>query len=115
MSVSAATYSSLFEASTFHLVTRKISFFFYWENLNQTHRSSRNNNNIQNIRQHHFETNKGLIFDYALLFVAYCRPNWKVQCALMTNFETLLVFFYWRAFLPIFMKQFLYSSLLDEL
>ena len=27
-------------------------------------------NMIQNIRQHHFEANKGLIFDYAFSFVA---------------------------------------------
>ena len=63
------------------------------------------------VSQHHFETNDGLIFDYALLFVAHCRPNRK----LTTNFEALLDSPYLRASLFIFRKQFSCFSLFNEL
>ena len=87
MPLSAAISRSLFEAITRHVVSRKISLFFPWEaqlfNLLKSQKlmsvTFYVSNKIQNIRQHHFETNKEFIFDYDLSFLAYCRPSWKVN------------------------------------
>ena len=87
MPLSAAISHSFFEAIVFNLVSRKIYLFFQWEtqsfNLLKSQKLISANflvsNKIQNIRQHYFKTNQVLSFDYALSFVAYCGPNWKVS------------------------------------
>ena len=85
MPLPATNSCSLFEALTFHLVSHKIFFVFRWEaqssNLLKPKKCQPHfliSNKIQNIRQHHFETNKGLIFDYMLIQNYYCKPTWKV-------------------------------------
>ena len=75
MSLLATISCSLVKAITFDLVSSKILFFFHWKaqlfNLmkHQKIHVSRIlvSNKVQNIRQHHFETKQGFIFDYAQL------------------------------------------------
>ena len=84
MPLSTAISRSLFEAMTFHLVSRKISLFFRWEaqsfNLLKSQKLlSVTFSRFQYDSKYHLETHNGLIIYYAVSFLAYCRPNWKVS------------------------------------
>ena len=88
MRLSSAISHSIFEAIIFHLVSCKILLFFHPGELNHLTYSNPKNlcqphflvsSKIQNIRQHHFEVNKGLILYYSLSFIAHCRSSWKVN------------------------------------
>ena len=87
MPLSSAISHSIFEGIS-HLVSCKILLFFHPGELNHLTYSNPKNlcqphflvsSKIQNIRQHHFEANKGLILYYALSFIAHCRSSWKVN------------------------------------
>ena len=87
MPFSAAISHPLFEVITFITIAAKYRSFSigkfnhltYWSTKYWCQPHFLVSNKIQSKRQHHFETNKGLIFDYALSCVAYCRLNWTVN------------------------------------
>ena len=82
----------------------KLYHLTYWstKNLRQPHLLV--SNKIQNIIQHHFEINKGLSFGYAVLFLAYCRPNWKVPW-INNKFSNVISFSLCKSIWPYFLKK----------
>ena len=66
----------------------KLSYLTYWSPKNWCQPHSLVSNMIQNIRQHHFETNKRVNFWLYSLICSILQAQLKGQCRLMTNFET---------------------------
>ena len=103
----------IFKAIPFHLVSHRISFFFIWSTKNWCQPHFLVSNKIQNIKQHHLETKTRLIFDYALLFAAYCRPGitpwinnkfWSIISFYL--FKSICLYFLWDKFHTYYLTSF---------
>ena len=60
-------------------------------------------NKIQNIKQHHLETKTRLIFDYALLIAAYCRPG--ITPWINNKFWSIISFYLFKSICLYFLRD----------
>ena len=91
-----------------------LSHLSYWSPKNWCQLYFFVSNKIQSIRQHYFEINKGLIFDYAILFVAYSRPTER-SVWVNDEFWSIISFSLFKSIFHYFYEMILCFFLFDEL